>query len=99
MYTDLEKEAGKWLGEVVMYVLMFCLQTAVDSIEHIDTVVSLGLEDKFYGAYKEEISKPFRWVPTIRCMHCTYNGPIPRLHSFCMGTWNGNEAKSRASYK
>ena len=57
------EELGSKLREVVMYVLMFFrLQTAVDSIEHIDTVVSLGLEDKFYGVYEEEISKPFRWV-------------------------------------
>lgn len=42
--------------------LFLPLQLAVDSIENIDTVVSLGIEDKFYELFKAETLRPYRFV-------------------------------------
>ena len=36
------------------------LQIAVDSVDNIRTVASLGLEDTFFSNYTLEIKKPYR---------------------------------------
>jgi hypothetical protein len=36
------------------------LQTAVESVENIETVSSLGLEERMHTDYKQKIKKPTR---------------------------------------
>ncbi len=37
------------------------MQIAVETVENIDTVASLGLEEKFYTDFGNKIKKPYRW--------------------------------------
>ena len=39
---------------------LILLQTAVESVENIETVSSLGLEQRMYTDYKQKIKKPTR---------------------------------------
>lgn len=37
-------------------------QTAVESVENIETVSSLGLEERMYRYYEQKIKKPTRYL-------------------------------------